>query len=1071
MRVSILLFALFLSTSSFAQESSDWFRYPAISPDGTQIVFCHQGDLYIVSSEGGQATALTRHEAHDMKPVWSRDGNSIAFASNRYGNYDVFKIAASGGNAERLTYHSSSDYPSDFSTDNSKVLFTSSRLDSKSNQLFPSGVLPELYEVPASGGRVSQVLTTPALEAKWSPDGKTILYQDSKGYEDPLRKHHTSSVTRDFWVYRTETGKYEQLSDFQGEDLDPEWAPDGNSVYYLSEKSGTFNVHHKSLRTSQDEQLTEFDTHPVRHLSLSDDGVICFSFHGELFILIEGEEAIKVPVGINAEMRHNPIVTMPVHDGVSQMAVSPNGKEVAFIKRGEVFVSSVKEGTTKRITDTPEQERSVSFSPDGRSLLYASERNESWNLYQTSIKRDEEKYFFNSTVLKETEVYVSDKESFQASYSPDGKEVAFLEERTGLKVINLSTKAVREIVSADKNYSYADGDQHYEWSPDGKWFLVNFLQDRQWVEQAGLISSSGTGELVNLAPTGYGNYAPRWMMGGDLVIWSSGRHGMKNHGSWGAQSDVYGMFTNKAAWDQFKLTEEEAALAEDEGKDEKEEAEDNGKDKSKDKDKEELKPIKLDLEGRSDRITRLSVHSSHLSEALVAKDGSKLYYLAKYEKGYNLWETNLRTKETKILAALKAKKPGNLSFDKEGKNLYVLSAGKMSKISLADGKVEGLNVKGEMRLNEMEERAYLAEHIWRQVKKKFYRVDMQGVDWELYKKAYFAKLPSIDNNNDFAELMSEMLGELNASHTGAGYRKPMPNGDRTASLGIFIDEAYSGQGLRIDEIMAKGPLTKDESKIQEGHIIEEIDGVKITADMNYISLLNRKAGKNMLLTVYDPSTKKRWEEIIKPIGLRQERQLRYERWVKNCDHLVEELSNGKIGYVHVRGMNDASFRKVFEDALGKHYAKEGLIVDTRFNGGGWLHDDLATFLNGKRYMDFRPRGQELGSEPHFKWKQPSAVVMSESNYSDAHMFPVAYRAMGIGKLIGMPVPGTGTAVWWEGLQNGCWFGIPMVGMVDMNGEYLENQQLEPDIKVALDPEVVSQGRDQQLEEAVKELLR
>ena len=170
-------------------------------------------------------------------------------------------------------------------------------------------------------------------------------------------------------------------------------------------------------------------------------------------------------------------------------------------------------------------------------------------------------------------------------------------------------------------------------------------------------------------------------------------------------------------------------------------------------------------------------------------------------------------------------------------------------------------------------------------------------------------------------------------------------------------------------------------------------------------------------------------------------------------------------------MNDASFRKVYDDALGKHYAKEGLIVDTRFNGGGWLHDDLATFLNGEVYMDFRPRGQNIGSEPQFKWTKPSVVVMSESNYSDAHMFPVTYRAMGIGKLIGMPVPGTGTAVWWERLQNGSWFGIPMVGILDRNGEYLENQQLEPDIKVALDPSIVITGRDQQLEAAVTELLK
>lgn len=246
--------------------------------------------------------------------------------------------------------------------------------------------------------------------------------------------------------------------------------------------------------------------------------------------------------------------------------------------------------------------------------------------------------------------------------------------------------------------------------------------------------------------------------------------------------------------------------------------------------------------------------------------------------------------------------------------------------------------------------------------------------------------------------------------------------------------------------------------------------MELTATMNHYPLLNRKAGKNTLLGLYDPETKERWQETVKPISGGQQRQLLYERWVEGNNRMVEELSGGRLGYVHVRGMDDESFRKVYSDALGKHYAKEGLIVDTRFNGGGWLHDDLATFLDGSQYMSFSPRGQDLGSEPQFKWKKPSVVVMSESNYSDAHMFPVTYRAMGVGKLIGMPVPGTGTAVWWEGLQNGCWFGIPMVGMVDLNGNYLENQQLEPDVKVALDPAVVITGRDQQLEAAVQELL-
>ena len=1055
---------------SFSQDDSQWMRFPSISPDGKTIAFSYHGDVCTVPTIGGTAKVLTLSDGYDQMPIWSPDGSKIAFASDRHGSFDVFIMPSEGGVSTRLTFHSSDDNPSDFSQDGNQILFSSSRLDLNTNQQFPSGVLPELYQVPIKGGRVKQILSTPANNAKVSNDGKTLIFQDSKGYEDPLRKHHVSSVTRDIWKYDMESKSYTQLSKFNGEDLDPVFAKDGSSYYFLSETNGSFNVYKSSLSGGTSQQISQFDTHPVRHLSITDNGQLCYGYHGNIYVQIEGADPKRVEISIRTDQRNLDIKTMMVNGGLSEFDISSNGKEVAFIKRGEVFVSSIKDGTTKRITNTPEQERSVSFSPDGRSILYAGEREGSWNLYQSSLSRSEEKYFFNSTVLEETTILNSENETFQARYSPDGKEVAFLEERTNLKVINLASKTVREIMPGNNNYSYSDGDQHYEWSPDSKWLLVSYLRDEQWIDQMGLVNASGQESVINLAPSGYGAYSPQWMMDGKMITWFSARNGMKSHASWGSEQDLYGMFLTEEAWNEYNLSELEAELMAEEKKD-SDSSKDEEKDKKKKEDKEKVEPIEMQLDGRNDRMTRLTTHSSDLSDAIISKDGKKLYYLAKFEKGYNLWETNLRTKETKILAPLNSKGGGSLVLGSKGETLFILSDGKLSKIKLAEGKVEGVPIKGEMTLDESAERAYLAEHIWRQAKKKFYRVDMQGVDWDLYKKTYFVKLSDIDNNYDFAELMSEMLGELNASHTGAGYRNPHKNGDRTASLGVFFDETHSDDGLKIIDIMDKGPLTKNNGKSEAGHIIEAIDGVKVLKEMNYYPLLNRKAGKNTLLSFFDPKTNNRWEETVKPINGREESQLRYERWVENCNDIVEELSDGKLGYVHVRGMNDASFRKVYDDALGKHYAKEGLIVDTRFNGGGWLHDDLATFLNGENYIDFRPRGQNLGSEPQFKWSKPSVVVMSESNYSDAHMFPVTYRAMGVGKLIGMPVPGTGTAVWWESLQNGSWFGIPMVGMVDNDGEYLENQQLEPDVKVALDPAVVITGRDQQLEAAVKELLK
>ena len=1067
-----------------------WLRQPAISPDGSTIVFTYQGDLWTVASSGGRAVPLTSHPAKDADPVWSRDGRLIAFSSDRHGNRDVFVMPASGGTATRLTFHSADEEPSDFSADGSSVIFAASRLDDHRNQLFPSPGLSELYSVPVAGGRAVQVLPVPALRARYNSGGDLLAYHDWKGYEDDLRKHHRSSVTRDIWLSDTATGAYRQLSTLDGEDRDPVFSPDGRTVYFLSEQGAGavagadgFNVHKVSVNGGAASQVSFMQHHPVRHLTISNTGTLCFSYHGRIYTMTDGGTPQQVTVYIGMDQRHNPERNVKVTGEVSEFAVSPNGKEIAFVHRGEVFVTSVAEGTTRRITNTPEQERSVSFSPDGRTLLYATERSRnggsgSWDLYTTTIVRAGEPYFFNATLLKEEALLATEAEEFQPAWSPDGKEVAFLEERTTLRVFNIASKKSRTVLPGDRNYSYADGDQHFEWSPDGKWLLTQFLNPAQWITQSGLVKADGSGELVDLSRSGYGHYGPKWAMDGKVVLTFSSRDGMKNHASWGGQMDVYATFLTQEAHDRFKLSKEEFDLVKEaEKKSDETKTGDEDKKKGSDKDKKKggdedkpVKPLKVELDRIEDRRVRLTVHSSSLAGAVLSKDGEKLFYLARFEKGFDLWQTELRTRETKIIAKLGAGSAGDLMIDKEGKNLFFSSNGGVQRYDLDKGEVKPVGINGEMRLNEAAERAYLFEHVWRQVVKKFYRPDLHGVDWAFYRKEYAQQLPHIDNNADFAELLSELLGELNASHTGAGDRQRDPQGDATASLGLFYDMARTSVGMRITEVMAQGPCVKEGTKVKAGVILEKVDGVSIAGTMTIERLLDRKAGKPTLLGLYDPATKQRWEETVKPISGGEERGLLYRRWVERCAHLVDSLSAGRVGYVHVQGMDDRSYRKVYEDALGKHHDKEALVVDTRFNGGGWLHDDLATFLGGQTYMRIEPRGQYLGDEPQFKWRRPSVVVMSESNYSDAHLFPVAYRALGVGKLVGMPVPGTGTAVWWESLQNGMYFGIPQVGMIDNDGNFMENTQLEPDVRQALDPAMVAQGRDQQLEKAVKLLL-
>lgn len=1076
-RILFSLLALVFCSTVIARESNDWIRYSAISPDGENIVFSAKGDLYMVSPKGGEAQPITFHEAHEYMPVWSHDGSKLCFASNRHGNFDVFVMDVKSGDTQRLTYFSKDEVPFSFSADDKYIYFGAKRLDNAESRKYVTSSQPELYKVPVNGGKVEMVFNIPAEKVQVNKAGTQMIYHDKKGGENEFRKHHTSSVTRDIWVYNKDKNEHKQISSFQGEERNPVYAPGEKQIYYLSEESGTFNVWMMDLQNpKKKKQITKFKEHPVRFLSIDNDGLLAFTHHGDLYTLKHGGEPSKVNVTFRPIHKHNAEELIPITGNVKEMAISPDGKEVAYTVRGEVFVSSVDNDYTKRITTTPGQERFVSFSADGKSVIYAAERDAKWGIYETKRVNKKEDHFFNATLLEENPLIVNEHENYEPVVSPDGKEIAYIQDKRELMIYNIKSKEIRQIMNGDQLFYMGEGDQYFTWSPDSKWLLVEYSPVLANTEVV-LIKADGKSKLINLTESGFSDVSPKFVNKGKQIIWMSNRNGKRalaNSGS--SEYDVYTMFFDQDAWDRYNLNEDDFELLKEQEKKEKEKKDEDKDKKKKKKKKDEAKEkeLKLDIENARDRKARLTIHSSDIDDAVLSKDGEKLYYITRFDDKGDLWCTNLRTEETKRLVRLGVRGGGSLEWDKDMENLFLLADGRISKIDIAGKSKEGVSIDAEMKLDLDAERREMFNHVWKRNKSMFYISDYHGVDWDALRLAYIPKLKFINNNFDFTELLSEMLGELNVSHSGARYRHYTSDRDKTASLGIFFDYNYDGDGLKITEIMKGGPLDKKKFNLKKGMIITMIDGEKITKDVDYAKLLNRKSDKFVALHIVDPTAKKDKKEIditVKPISLYEESDLLYKRWVKKNEEEVARLSDGKMGYVHLPGMNDGRYRNTIEKVMGKYADKEGLIVDTRFNGGGDLVGDLTMFLTGEPFIDYAIESRSVGMEPGHRWTKPSVAMVNEANYSDGHCFACAYKDLGIGKIIGMPVPGTCSFAGWEMLQNGevLWGSIP-VSAKDKNGNWMENNQTEPDIKVKNIPGSIDKGTDLQLEAAVKALL-
>jgi tricorn protease len=1090
----VLVLALCLAANiAVAAENSLWLRDPAISPDGSKIAFRYKGQIWIAPTGGGDALALTPAGFYSAAPTWSPAGDKIAFASDRFGPMNIFVAPVAGGEAQRLTWYSRGEEPASFTPDGKSVLFSSLRL----GDIVQTFTIPndfelgaQLYEAPAEGGRDRLVLPNPAFNARWDKEGKRLLYT-SASIEQPFRKGQTSSAARQVWLYDKASGRHERLTNGAHESRDAVWSSNGD-VYYLSEASGSLNIWRLSLGDRKTTQITHFTGDPIRSLSISDKDDLAFSWNGGLYCLRYGAaEPERIAVNIVNLAFDGERATRTSFIG--DFVLSPNGKDIALVTRGNIFVASMNGKDVKRITHTPGEERSPDFSPDGRRLVYAGERDGRWSLFESRIVDPEEKTFSEATTIEEKRLNAGEGDAMQPTYAPDGKHIAYVANRDSVRVLDVDGHGDVEILPQGQIFALEDWPWNLTWSPDSKWVALP-VQQSHYIENVAVAPADGSKPAVRVYPSGEEQWSPQWSVDGSMLLWSNYVDALRQpyDGNW--LGEIEAVFTSRQAQDAFRDKLREPVVTEPQStdaNDRRNAAPENAEPKTAKAKEPQI--FTFEADGVEDRKIDLSQGASHLAYYGFLADGVSVLsveWAPNVEgNGYiatgTVRDLRLGQRRTlfsglafQVLGYPPEQAPSPVLMSKDRKKLYFLSrAGEgvtegVTEVDVAKGTSRLIKIAMDTTHDEAESRKAAFEQYWTITKKRFFDLDMRGVDWDAARRKYEAFLPSIADGRDLGELLSEMSGELNASHTGGFFYTPPPLGEQTASLGLYYDERYPGPGMKVAGILTNGPFDTAGGKLKPGDILRQIDGQDIPEAGGVRRLLRGRANQRVAISAEHPDGQGFTEKHVL-ISLDRELDLAREQWIKRKREAVIAKSCGRLGYVYVPGMDGPSYRTTFSDIFGRFEQAEGLIVDIRNNGGGNLHNHLLTLLSGKTYLDFVPsHGGPDQPEPRDRWTKPSAVIMNAASYSDASIFPHVYQDLKLGPLIGDPVAGTGTATWWvrSALMPGLVYGLAQAPAREPDGALFENVEVEPDIPVASNPTAWEKGEDPQLDAAIKALM-
>lgn len=1038
----MMLLHLILYSTLFAQPTPrPAYSEPHMATERGEIVFVSGGDIWRVPANGGEATLLVSHPAEESRPLLSPDGARLAFVSTRTGGGDIYVLTIASGALHRITFEDGAEDLDAWSRDGQWLYYHSATSD--------IGNTNDVFKVRSTGGTPIAVAADRYANeffAAPSPDGK-MLAINGRGIASRQWWRHGHShidISEILLVKPGAPPSYERVTDGGAKEIWPMWAADSKALFFVSDRANSENIWRQPLGGTS-RQITSFKDGRVLWPSISYDGrVIVFERDLSIWKLEtkdagkEGKElkAAMLPIQLRGSSAGVLSQHLTLRDSWEELALSPDGKKIVVLDRGDLFAAAKDGGDARQVTRTPAVEMHATWAPDSRRLAYVSNRNGSFQVF-----------LYDFSTSTETQLTSSGESDAAPRFSPDGKSLAFFRGGKGLWRYDIEKKQELQLSPAEVGRIPLGSARAFAWSPDSQWIAFASRGVRSFTNVMVVPVTGGPAAPVSFLANSY-TRTVEWTPDGRSILFDTGQR------------------TEQARVARIDLTPRTPRFREDRFRDLFRTPESPSDPKTK--------KVEIVFDGIRERLTLLRL-GIDVNDFTVSPDGRSLLVTAEGAGQENLYTYPLEDTPgqeavaRQITSTAGAKKAAQ--WVSGGKEAVYLERGKPHSITLETRVAKAVSVSAEIDINQQQERLAVFQEAWAYLRDHFFDERFNGADWNALRKQYESYVAAAKSTPEMYRLVNLMLGELNASHLGISAGREEGREDAaervTGFIGVRWDPAALEKGLFvISEVIPQGPA--DIAGLKPGDTITAVQGRKLDAATNLYELLNHTVGKRLELTLDSRTV------AVRPITRTAEKNLLYRAWVAGRRAYVEKASNGRLGYVHMNDMSDRSLAQLYVDLDAGNHAREGVVIDIRNNNGGFVNAYALDVFARKPYLTFLERGRSAVSARSSLGQRslelPTILVINQHSLSDAEDFTEGYRRLKLGKVVGEPTAGWIVYTWSQRLMDGSSFRLPRTKVFDNDGVLMEMHPRPVDIPVDRPVGESYSGKDSQLDTAVRELL-